>query len=896
MKNYFPAYRRDDLTEAECHRLVNTVMLANQISQQAAQVEQESGGSHLEGDRLIQSCYSRLAMEVDQPFRDGKKIKDCLSPGGPLERTEYRLIRNAAHPLPTLALVRIDPWKAMGACALLECVAGPDTFERFCPVNDRLLADGSGVRYADTRPLSAGGDDGSGNGRWTWMQRDAYVRAVTEQQYLLERGGNLELARLAKLLNLVWVQGAFRIKVFCDYLRFPPSDLRYFRRDEELLRDVTRLAFSNVVPDIVLDCPPLAESAMARMEEDFEETVLTPMRRVFNQALRLGGAAPDRSLGSVYPQWNRWQLPLPGGPRETLHAIDAEVENFVARTIAALLEKRSSTKKNNGKFPGLDVADLESSNRVRKYMAVTELVRPEFESFLQDPRITERYQLLGKKLPCCPMPLEGIEPLEMRLKTALFCLLVSDLKSSVNRIPETVFQWSQPANMGEEEAKANKGMHEKLCVALRNRLVVEELKRLSPVALRLCEAWTTLYEERFRHAACGVDSVDNLLVPCVFFHNQHFDRLLAPELPWYRESWLGLRRLAEELVSAITAANWPEARRLVGLMFEGFRGLQLRMAHPSNAPIANPISLPIGSFFDAPKTFFSERMMQIKEAAAPIQIAMAPPGDPAAYARLVDELKPHIQRLRQIQSQPLEEQAVLAGHARFGPILDRFRMAYYPLGENLFSRVSYSPQPIPGRRRLVTILMDFSGSMNAQRVATAKEAGVVIAEGLRGGQNAGPSFDLEFYLYYTTGSFYLLHCIYKSSERQIAGHAALASITNRDFTSGEGWNPDAAALLAMKELFDKNPDAEDAIVIHLGDHDYCNSLLSGWFPSATAEVEYAVQKLSEKYHYIAARVGKDEDPISENIPHRYLFFPETGLSTEKAIELYQLLKRVSESS
>ena len=577
-----------------------------------------------------------------------------------------------------------------------------------------------------------------------------------------------------------------------------------------------------------------------------------------------------------------------------LQSIDEDAEDFVTRTTATLLESKSSHRKTSAKFPGLDVADLESPNRVRKYMAVTELVRPEFESFLQDPRIAQRYQLLGKKMPCCPMPLEGIEPLEMRLKTVLFCLLVSDLKPSVNRIPEIVFQWSQPPGMGEEEAKANKSMHEKLCAALRNRLVVEELKRLSPVALRLCQAWTTLFEERFRHAGCGVDSVDNLLVPCVFFHDQHFDHLLVPELPWYRESWLNLRRFVTELVAAISASNWPEARRLVGLMFERFQGLQLRLINPSNAPITNPISLPTASFFDAPKTFFSERMMQVKEAAAPIQIAMAPPGDPAAYRRLVEELKPHIQLLRRIQAQPMEEQAVLAGHARFGPVLDPFRMAYYPLGENLFSRVSYSPQPIPGRRRLVSILMDFSGSMNAQHVSTAKQAGVVIAEGLHGSQNAGPSFDLEFYLYYTTGSFYLLHCIYKSTERQIAGHAALASITNRDFTSGEGWNPDAAALLATKDMLDKNPDAENAIVIHLGDHEYCNSLLNGMFPSAAAEVEYAVQKLAGKYHYIAARVGKDQDPLSEEVPHDYLFFPETGFSTEKAVELYQLLKRVSE--
>ncbi len=44
----------------------------------------------------------------------------------------------------------------------------------------------------------------------------------------------------------------------------------------------------------------------------------------------------------------------------------------------------------------------------------------------------------------------------------------------------------------------------------------------------------------------------------------------------------------------------------------------------------------------------------------------------------------------------------------------------------------------------------------------------------------------------------------------------------------------------------------------------------------------------------AGHVGKDEDPIAEDIPHRYVFFPETGFTTDKAVELYQLLKRIAE--
>ncbi len=640
MHNCFSEYYRPALHEAERQQLVGLVTLANELADQASRIEQQSGGNHPSGDRLIRACHARLSHAIDRPFRDGKNLKDCLLPGGPLDRTDYRVLRDQTHPLPRLMLARIDPWKGMGAWTLLEIIAGPDILQRICPVNDYLLADGTGARYVDARPLNAA-ESSAGGESYSWMLRDAFVRVVTEQYYLLERGGHLELARLARLLQLEQIQGAFGLKLFCDYLRFPPPELHQFRRDLERLRQATRLAFQPVAPEGVLDCTSLAESAYAQMEEDFEQTILSPMSEIVGRVQPLGGVSPDRAWGLVYPQWHRWQVPPPADVSEALRMIDEEAKNFAARTVTALREKRSQSKKPAARFLSLDVADLESANRVRKYMAVTDLIRPEFEQFLQDPKIAERYQLLGKKLPCCPMPMEGTEPLTMRLKTALFCLLVADLRPSVNRVPEVVFQWTPPANMIEEEVKANKSMHDKLCIALRHRMVVEELRRLSPVAQRLCEAWTTLYEERFRHAGCGVDSVDNLLVPCVLFHTQHLDHLLAPELPWYRESWLDLRRLVEEWVAAYLASHWAEARRLVTLMFEHFRGMQLRlMPGIPIAPIANPIALPIASFFDAPKTFFSERMLQVREAAAPIQVAMAPPGDPAAYARLVEDLQP----------------------------------------------------------------------------------------------------------------------------------------------------------------------------------------------------------------------------------------------------------------
>ena len=878
----------DPLPTKNRERLIRAVTAVNRLSAKAARVEIESGGSHQIGDRSIRSCYAALNAELDKPFSTDKKIRDCLSPAGPLEGSEFKLVRGRSYPIPTLALVRIDPWKRGAALTLLEYVAGANVCDRFFPLNDRLLVDGAGVRYVDATGLEAASD--GENRRVSLALRDDYVEALLEQAYLLERNGNFDLALFAHDLRLASVLAAFRIRVFCDHLGAPAPQRLWLRfEDPHREREVARLAYGGLVPEPILEADNPDDRVRAELAHLFHERVAKPVREFFARPVTAGGAVPIRQQGNLRRLGRDGGKPAPIEWQSNLRSIEREARIFCEEAVAMLLEKRTPSVRVGARFEALDAADLESPNRVRRYMAVAEVIRPGYEEFMRGSEVAKRYERSAKPLPHCPMPIDGPEPLDMRLKAALFSLLLADLKGTVLRVPETLFEWTAPKSMGEEEAKAQKSIHDTLVKALRQRMLVEVMRQLSPSTARLSEVWLTMVEGRFQHTGCGVDSVDNLLFPCLFFHEQLFEHLLRNEHEIYRQSWSRLRSIGAQLPPAVSARAWPEVRRIIAMMFKEFSELSLRQVHGNKAGVNNPLPPPVFEPFEAPKNFFSERFLQIEEASAPVQVVTAAPGNPADYERMVARLTPHIQKLRRLESQPMEEQAGLAGHAKFGPLLDPLRLPLYPLGHLLFSRVSYAPEPIRGKRRLVAILMDFSGSMDSCRVDTAKQAAIVIAEGLHGG---GASFDLEFYLYNTAGPLYRLCLIYKSSDRRFGGRAALASITNRDYTSGDGWNPDAAALLAMKSMFDQNPEAVGAVLVHLGDHEYCSSL-GHRFPDARQEVAYAVQKLLDagKYHYIAARVGKDEDPLPTTIPHSYIHFPDQPLTVEKMADLYHILRR-----
>ena len=125
----------------------------------------------------------------------------------------------------------------------------------------------------------------------------------------------------------------------------------------------------------------------------------------------------------------------------------------------------------------------------------------------------------------------------------------------------------------------------------------------------------------------------------------------------------------------------------------------------------------------------------------------------------------------------------------------------------------------------------------------------------------------------------------------------MSAITKQGYESGSGWNPDAAVISCIHEMYEKEISGP-VIVCHLGGHEYCKSLVDGLgCESAEDEMELVLRRMlkNDRFSYIVCRVGSDEDPFSHarDLRHHYAFIPDEPVSEETMTTLYRIVSQCS---
>ncbi len=877
---YTPEVSSADLKMLKC-----LIDRNNRIADSVHAIPTAICGNQDEGNRVIQKCFTQISVLMDTMMSDNKTFKDWLNNQSPaMHFSGYHIFRDK-YPVPWIALARID--YAIHGILVLEILAGSrKAFHAFSPASERLLTDASQNRFVDGTDLNAMLVD--------WMQKDKdrqwkvfqgydlFTEIEFQMHYLLEKNDYFEMAGIAQAMGLNDIVKVFRIKVFVDAVLLASTEKR-IPLDSEIIHIATRCAFGK---DILLEFPadkPLSVSQSAHKEiQSLIREIETPLRRFLAEKDDRESIFPVRSragilLGSLAGGAN----PSPPGQMVEINRL---AETCIQNILQILLEDISNTI--HGSAPALrgqavDIVDLDSRQPSRKLLAAAQIQEEIFPQFMAASGISDLYEVDGKEVPDCPMPYSGVFPIAIRQKAAVFAKLTEDLKKP--NLPEHLFQFKENPDMEKAEADAYKQIHAKFSTVFNNWMTVLDILDKVSAAGRLYDAWATLGEMMLTYMGHGVDSVDDLLVPFFFFSRTRFLQLIEGENRVYRSVWLRIRETLSTMVSDIRNRNWQAVKLKIDSIFRDIHDLSLSRVN-NDATVANPFSWTTHSLFSAP-AHLSQKTMLVDDSLAPVELVVAPPGNSKRYQRLVLLNQQFIRLLRRLQVQPVEEAAAIKGHAKSGPVFDTNRLHLFQLGHCLFSTVAYRPEPIAGKKYLICILFDFSGSMEASLVSIAKNIAIILAEGLR------EQFELQLYLYNTSSEFYRLTQIYDSKTRAICGNAGLSSICRQGLDSGSGWNPDAAIILAVRKMLEKRRE-ESAIIIHLGDHEYCRSLSRRDCENAGQEMFYAASILTGDGHrYIAAKVGQDQDPFAaSNLPHQYLHFDET-ITRAKIEELYQAIAR-----
>ena len=868
------------MTDRHLQRLKKAIGSLNEVATEIGNVAQTASDSFWADTRyriLNRKANEILAGEIVS----GTTVKECIANTASLLRYSGLYVFQNGHPLPYLLLAEVDHY-FFDSITWLTTVCGDErALQGFSPATPFLLTDRSAKRVVDVRSLAIGnGSEDEMSGWRRYEQQECFTDVALRQHYLLEKNGYFELARICQAYGCDRILQLIRLKIFCDVLYYPKRPRLWHSSNTEASGQATRQAFRDLVDERLSRLGTISATTHRLVEKKINAEVVDRLAEPLAQVLACHGALTSRSRSSVLSGLiGKGQLPT---VPEEFKKLDKQAGLVLEQVIDLLLGDQPDHARQHV-IHGIDVADLDSENPVRKLMAASHISQ-QYGQFLQDSGMAERYEHIGKQEPSCPMPLDTLLPIGIRLRAANFAQFFADLEGTVLSLPEGLFEFIAPPDRKEEEIKAQQQIHAKIASQLKFRMVVEELVNLESESIRSgIEAWLTYWEQKFDFAGRGVDSIDEMLFPAFFFSDQRFDQLLRNEDENLTDGWRRIRQGLNKLPPLVIDRNWLEVRKILDLVFREFLAMNLRSMQTTPPEEVNPFSNAHNPFAK-PTNFFSRRAMLVEESQAPFEVVTSPPGSATRYAMLVRDNEPYIRRLRQLQALPHEETANIRMYMESGPCFNTLRLPLYRQGELLFNSVDYRPQPVPGKKFLVTILMDFSGSMGEARVKNAKRVAVILAEGMK------ELFDVRFYLYYTAGAFYRLELIFDSQNSAVVGDQGLASITRNGLDSGVGWNPDAATLLAMQQLFAEDPGAKDGILIHLGDHEWCKSLSREGMNSGE-EMEYAVQRIvSSGINYVVARVGTDADPFLEvDLPTQYIHFPEGRLSMTKIEELYGIL-------
>ncbi len=885
----------DEETALKAVRTVNTA------AARLATVPGRTGGNHVSGHRETETILKEVNHVLSVPLSNGKPVGDELSSRerGLLTRGGRRVIRIPAPILSRIAYARV---KDRGSLPVVtRWFEGRDAMHRRHPLFPRLLDDGSSL-FLDATPLP---EETESNGweQYTLLRRMQDL--ALEGHYWMEYLGLHPLAAVARTLDAPHTIALIAQWVLLEWcgdweqqgqargmFDSPPAD--HFSTTDRALR----LLFENSpFPSFPGEHWRPGDADRTRWVATLAEA-LGPSMRLLREPMEETGGACDRRLTL------HTALAAHGQPEEIpphiathfrrLDARLAETHVCMEKTLAESFHAGRSGGSGNapaGRRPAA-IADLLSSNPVRALNAMN-LIRTDFWSpTLSTGGLRSLYEDDGDAPPP-PLPHPGVLPLGLRLGSAAGATLVNRfLSASSNNVPEGIFEAADL--LGGKDQEANKAVHAAVRLNFRRRLAFEGLLQAAGSG-PIPGCWLAHVEANHLYGGgCGVDSVTDLVFPAFFFSEFRFARLLRHEQSHFQEAWSAIRNEIAGLVVKFRAGSYLSLRESFRSIFKHIRDLSLHRIErlgPGHSETKPPpwLAPPSSDPFADPGSVFTRENLLVEGAAAPVSFERLAAGNPAALQRQIARLRPHINLLRRIHNRPAVPLPRPQGRQASGFDLDMLHPEALHAGEdeNPFLSIDYRPAPRPEIRHMVRILMDFSGSMNAARVGLAKDFALTLSLGLTG-------FDCLLYLYTTKGSLYQLTEVYDSRRKRVGGTGALATICDQRYSSGIAGNPDAACLLAVDQLMEREPPSAASrrnILIHIGDMEYCTSLKLPECPTATEEVFHACRKITGKgHHLIIGRCGADIDPlVRTSIPHDYLHLPEDGIDPPSVRSLHRLV-------
>lgn len=874
----------------------------NAASDKMAGLAAKSGGSSIYGHRNSVRINKALNRDLNAlTFSNGKKVaEEFAAAGHTLVNNHYlKLIKAPSPGLAKLCLCRVDGWGRLPV--ITKVLAGGDVLHRDHPLFACLVHDG-GRYYVDA---SKDGTAGNEEGDWNaWRMNDELARLGGAAHYWLEYLMLLPLAMVAKAVDAQHLLGLAAAWVLVEW----SADWQ----------TVQRAAWSRAEPDASASQPDdPRQAALDRLLQGFpfsiradcrwlpaaeyRERMAGTIRKALAPAMDLltarnmdnGGALPARQAGNL-------AIALGGDvPRtlaDELHALN-QASAPLARQVGAALRKSMKLHARADSGPvvrtyerrPVEPADLLAIEPVRN-LAAMELVQSRYWSpFVEG--FAHLYESETER-PGAPMPHAGVLPLSLRLAAAAGSTLLARTLAGKVQLPDAVFAADTFLVEG-PDLDVRKQIHAHVKNNFIRYLAFQDVVAKAEGSATP-DAWLTWVEYNCLYAGgCGVDSVSALIFPAFFFSDLKFDRLLRHEDEHFKRIWRAVRTEIATLYPLYKRRDMIGLKQRFARLFEKVRDLNLRHAEsiePADEKGAPPTFLtsPAEDPFAAPSNVFTREHLVLDEANAPIEYERLGGGNPAALQHMIQRLTPYITLLRRLHAQPFVALPRLRGRFSNGLDFDMDRLDAVMVGETEapFLSVDHRPAPRPDVRYTVRILVDFSGSMGKERVGLAKDFALALSLGLR-------NFDVVLYFYSTKGSFYQLIEVFDSRRRKLGGLGALASICDNKYDSGWGWNPDAACLLAIRALMDREPGIAGRrnLLVYLGDMEFCSSLKAGIAGHAAGEVAYAARKLlADGHRLIIGRCGTDHAPFHpDEIPHAYFHLPETGIDHPTVRLLYRLI-------
>jgi hypothetical protein len=866
--------------------------MINQTADRIEKIPRQTRGNHMTGHNLHKHLLKILRLTLEKPMSSQKTLIEELgsSSDSLLNNHVYRVLKNPGGGLSRVALVEVIRW---GRLPEVKALIGRRAIESDHPLfSGHLLQDGT--RYYLNSP-----EDDVDLPLWDRYGLGLELgRLILSGHYTLEYLGLFQLAIAARKLDMRHILELLSMWVLLEWSdawrqKTSPMHFRYSRDEDGNLtqRALGMLATEypcSMVPEVSWHPPRGFITRVTEQIAGMLEPAMTCLRQVHD---RQGGALPQRSAGGLILAGDIRFLPF--DILKQMQAVDKKIRHEVP-IIGHMLEQSLKTdrffpkKYTSGRRP-ISPADLLVAEPVRN-LAAMKLIQGYWMPFLAD--FTEDSP---DSLPGAPMPRPGLLPLEVRLgASATAVILALMLDGHAMPLPDSVFPSGGVA--GTENEDENKAMFNLIKINFHNYLGFRHmLDKLAGTHSVTPDHWLTLMETAFVYdGGSGVDTVLSLVTPAFFFSDSKFASLIRYEAPDFKKIWRSIRSEIEMLHTYHARKKYYELNGAFTRIYRLICKLNLKTVEgidpDSDEKVPPALRPPQTDPFAAPDNIFSKDTLLIEESGAPILLERLGGGNPMMLHNKINSLKHLIGRIKKLYARPQIPAPRIKGRAHKGISFDMQRAHALMVGdlELPFESIDYRSTTSLDTRYTVRILMDFSGSMNCDRVEVVKDCALVTSLGLES------NFDVVLYFYTTKDSFYAITEVFDSRRRRQGGLSALATITDPRYRSGWGWNPDAAALLGIHQMIQKESGfaGKNNVVILLGDMEFCSSLKNG-LESAEAEVGYACNKLIRNgHHIILGRCGNDEeDPIPQTeMPHGYFHLPETGIDLMTTTRLCHLIQ------